>query len=75
MYLCGFGVGLGMHYELGFTGLVVPQLPIILQGKTPVFKKTSYTGVLHSALICNHQVSFSMQNICTYVKQDCFQDI
>lgn len=74
----GVVLGLGLQSGLGFKGVVVPQLPIIFQGKTPVFKKTNYTNVLHSALICNLsnlQVSFSLRNICIYIKQDCFQDI
>lgn len=76
--VCGFGMGPGMQNGLGFMGLVMLPLPIIFQDKTPVFKRTSYTSVLHSALVCNLsilQVSFSLQNIYTYIKQDCFQNI
>lgn len=76
--VCGFGMGLGMQNGLGFVVLVVSQPPIIFQGKTASFKKTSCTNAYHSALICNLrnlQVSFFLQNICACIKQDCFQDI
>lgn len=60
---------------MGFCETSGAQLPIMFQCNYTVFKNTSYTDNSHSTVVfilSNLQVSFSLQDLCSYIKQACF---
>lgn len=60
---------------MGFHERSGAQLLIMFQGNYTDFKNTSYTDDSHSNIVCklsNLKVSFSLQDMCSYIKQACF---